>query len=242
MNHFRPWLDDQGVMQDTKFDMAWLPSSDEDFQEMVASSSAGKFGWPKGRSTRWSCGTSRGRASRSPAGRRHPRYREIYTHMAQGIVQAREQDGVQVLIAEACSRATRWTSSSRRQRRLLKWLDFTASLSGDVRRAVAHPPVPERKRPARRGACGIPKAGSPTRPRTALPWSWPSMRAQGQVAPRIFGGNMFDQQNFDSKQVLGGRGLVAARRSRRRAEVLGERPSRSCSSATACRGLRVSPA
>jgi len=29
----RPWLDDKGVMLDTKFDLAWLPSYDDDFQK-----------------------------------------------------------------------------------------------------------------------------------------------------------------------------------------------------------------
>ena len=47
MRHPRPWLDDKGVMQDGKFDLAWLPSYDADFQQW-SYRFARDYGWPRG--------------------------------------------------------------------------------------------------------------------------------------------------------------------------------------------------
>ncbi len=43
----RPWLSDDGVMLDTKFDLAWLPKYDEDFRIFVKKLVT-EYGWPRG--------------------------------------------------------------------------------------------------------------------------------------------------------------------------------------------------
>ena len=122
----RPFLDSGARMTDWKQDMAWLPSSDGDYQEFVKTL-AGKFGWPNGPvdaielwNEPWDG------MSISGWGADIPRYREIYTAMAQGVEEARKESGVQVLTG-GCS------SSMNTDDKLfcdgtdtfLKWLDFT---------------------------------------------------------------------------------------------------------------------
>ncbi|CEK13076.1 hypothetical protein [Chthonomonas calidirosea] len=94
----RPWLNDQGVMLDTKFDIAWLPSYDADFQKWCYLF-ASQFGWPKGPINAFSLWNEPWEGiSISGWGADMLRYRDIYWHMAQGILQARKDAGVQVLV------------------------------------------------------------------------------------------------------------------------------------------------
>lgn len=94
----RPWLDDKGVMLDTKFDLAWLPSYDNDFQKWCYLF-ASQFGWPKGPINAFSLWNEPWEGiSISGWGADMLRYRDIYWHMAQGILQARKDANVQVLV------------------------------------------------------------------------------------------------------------------------------------------------
>ena len=94
----RPWLDDKGVMLDTKFDLAWLPSYDDDFQKWTYQF-ARDFGWPRGPINAFSLWNEPWEGiSISGWGADMPRYRTMYTHMYQGVAQARKNDGARVLV------------------------------------------------------------------------------------------------------------------------------------------------
>ncbi len=94
----RPWLDDHNTMIDSKFDLAWLPSYDEDFKKFVARLCADS-GWPKGPITAFSLWNEPWEGiSISGWGADMLRYREMYTKMAEGVKQARTQAGVDVLV------------------------------------------------------------------------------------------------------------------------------------------------
>ena len=94
----RPWLNDQGVMQDTKFDLAWLPSYDADFQQWCHQF-ARDYGWPKGPVNAFSLWNEPWEGiSISGWGADMLRYRTLYTHMFQGVSEARQSDGAQVLV------------------------------------------------------------------------------------------------------------------------------------------------
>ena len=93
----RPWLDEKGVMQDTKFDLAWLPSYDRDFQEYTRRF-ATDFGWPRGPINAFSLWNEPWEGiSISGWGADMLRYRDMYRHMARGVLEARKT-GVQVLV------------------------------------------------------------------------------------------------------------------------------------------------
>ena len=93
----RPWLDDKGVLRDTKFDLAWLPSYDADFQAYCARF-ARDFGWPKGPINAFSLWNEPWEGlSISGWGADMLRYRAMYTHMYQGVAEAR-RGGAQVLV------------------------------------------------------------------------------------------------------------------------------------------------
>lgn len=93
----RPWLDEKGVMQDTKTDIAWLPSYDTDFQKFCRRFAA-DYGWPKGPITAFSLWNEPWEGiSISGWGADMLRYREIYRHMIKGVQEARETAGVDVL-------------------------------------------------------------------------------------------------------------------------------------------------
>ena len=226
MNHFRPWLDDQNVMLDTKFDMAWLPSSDDDFQKWCHLVAA-KFGWPKGPVNAMELWNEPWEGiSISGWGADTPRYREIYTHMAQGIIQAREQDGVQVLIGGACSSSNtldKFFGDGKDD--FLKWLDFT---SIHYQAMSAAPSLirqfQERKSPLGRVRVWDTESWiANSEDRVAVVMA--SMRAQGQDRTNgIFGGNMFDQQNSDGNtlSVVGAWSPAAALAAGQK--FIGERP------------------
>ena len=123
----RPFLDDQNRMLSTKSDMAWLPENDDDFQK-YCKIIAGTFGWPRGPVNAMELWNEPWEGiSISGWGADMLRYRDIYTHMAQGIEEARQEDGVKVLIGGTCS-------SMNTDDKLfcdgtdtfLKWLDFTS--------------------------------------------------------------------------------------------------------------------
>ena len=94
----RPWLDDKGMMLDTKFDLAWLPSYDDDFQKWTYQF-ARDFGWPRGPINAFSLWNEPWEGiSISGWGADMLRYRAMYTHMYQGVAQARQDDGARVLV------------------------------------------------------------------------------------------------------------------------------------------------
>jgi len=93
----RPHLDDAGNMEDTKQDLAWLPSYDPDFQKFVTRLLK-DYGWPKGPITACSLWNEPWEGiSISGWGADAIRYREIYTSMAAGVKDAR-LDGRDVLM------------------------------------------------------------------------------------------------------------------------------------------------
>ncbi len=94
----RPWLDASGTMLDTKFDLAWLPSYDADFKKFVARLCS-DFGWPRGPITACSLWNEPWEGiSISGWGADMLRYRDIYSNMAEGVRQARQQAGADVLV------------------------------------------------------------------------------------------------------------------------------------------------
>ncbi len=103
----RPWLDENGAMQDTKTDTAWLPQYDDDFQKWVTQV-VSKYGWPRGPVNAVELWNEPWEGiSISGWGADLPRYRELYERMAKGVVEARKS-GVQVLIGGACSSTNTW--------------------------------------------------------------------------------------------------------------------------------------
>lgn len=98
----RPWLDARGVMQNTKTDMAWLPSYDADFKKMVYRLAC-DFGWPRGPVNAFALWNEPWEGiSISGWGADMIRYREIYTQMAEAVEEARAHAGVDVLVG-GCS-------------------------------------------------------------------------------------------------------------------------------------------
>ena len=125
----RPWLSDRDLMlAGQKEDLAWGPSSDPDFQEFVRII-AGKFGWPNGPLNAVELWNEPWEGmSISGWGADALRYREIYTAMAQGVEQAREESGVQVLTG-GCSSSMNTEDKlfSDGKDTFLKLLDFASS-------------------------------------------------------------------------------------------------------------------
>ncbi|MCA1596283.1 MAG: hypothetical protein LC772_07645, partial [Chloroflexi bacterium] len=94
----RPWLDDHNTMMDTKFDLAWLPSYDADFQKFVTRFCT-DYGWPRGPITACSLWNEPWEGiSISGWGADMLRYRTIYAHMAAGVRSARQSAGASVLV------------------------------------------------------------------------------------------------------------------------------------------------
>ena len=121
----RPWLDDKAVMLDTKFDLAWLPSYDPDFQKFCHILAA-KFGWPKGPCTAFYLWNEPWEGlSIAGWGADMLRYREIFTHMCQGVEEARKDDGVQVLLGGFDSTSNAMDKMfGDGSDEFLKWCDF----------------------------------------------------------------------------------------------------------------------
>jgi hypothetical protein len=123
----RPWLDREGRMQDTKDDRAWMPGFDDDFQHWVQQI-ASRYGWPKGNLNALELWNEPWESiSISGWGADIQRYRDIFTHMAEGVEDARKQAGVQVLIGGTCSSTNaRDKLFSDGSDHFLKWLDFVS--------------------------------------------------------------------------------------------------------------------
>ncbi len=99
----RPWLDDKGVMQNGKTDMAWLPEYDNDFKKLVYKLAV-EFGWPKGPVNAFALWNEPwDGVSISGWGADIPRYREIYIKMAEAVEEARRDAGVDILIGGTSS-------------------------------------------------------------------------------------------------------------------------------------------
>ncbi len=101
----RPHLTEDGVLQDTKSDMAWLPSYDADFGKFVRRLLA-DYGWPKGPINAVKLWNEPWNGiSISGWGADDLRYREIYLTLAQAVAAARKEDGAQVLVG-GCDSST----------------------------------------------------------------------------------------------------------------------------------------
>ena len=124
----RPWLKPDGQMiEGNKEDLAWLPSFDPEFKRYLKSV-VSQYGWPKGPvnavelwNEPWEGLSISGWAADIP------RFRELYRVMAEAVVEARKEAGVNVLIGGACS------SSNTRDKlfcdgtdTFLPWLDFVS--------------------------------------------------------------------------------------------------------------------
>ena len=100
-----PWLSPDGTTQKGKMDWAWLPQYDSAFTAWTKQV-VSKYGWPVGNlnavelwNEPWES------TSISGWGADIPRYREIYTHMADGVLAARKEAGVTVLVGGTSSSA-----------------------------------------------------------------------------------------------------------------------------------------
>ncbi|MGE5610791.1 MAG: hypothetical protein ACM359_16190, partial [Bacillota bacterium] len=100
----RPWLnDDNSMKQNVKEDLAWLPGFDEEFKQYLKKVVM-EHGWPKGPINAVELWNEPWEGvSISGWGADCLRYREIYTKMAEAVVEARKEAGVKVLIGGACS-------------------------------------------------------------------------------------------------------------------------------------------
>jgi hypothetical protein len=193
----RPWLRENGEMiEGVKEDLAWLPSFDPEFKRYLKDVLL-QHGWPKGPinavelwNEPWEGVSISGWAADIP------RYRELYTVMAEAVLEARKEAGVKVLIGGACSSAnTRDKLFCDGTDTFLPWLDFVSihyqPLSAD--------PVLEPKWMNRQGEYGRVKvwdteswvANSDDRVAAVIA----SMRAMGQDrAAGIYAGNVFTSQ------------------------------------------------
>jgi hypothetical protein len=100
----RPWLMPDGTLiEGVKEDLAWLPKYDEDFRKWTAEV-ARRFGWPKGPLNAVELWNEPWEGvSISGWGADTPRYRELYRQMGLGVMDARKDHGVKVLIGGASS-------------------------------------------------------------------------------------------------------------------------------------------
>jgi len=193
----RPWLSPDSKMLDTKDDRAWLPSYDSDFQKWVQGVST-KYGWPGGNLNAVELWNEPWEGiSISGWGADIPRYREIFTHMAEGVEAARKASGVKVLIGGTCSGSNaRDKLFSDGSDHFLKWLDFVSIHY----QALAADPSEEPEWIHRKSPYGPVRvwdteswiANSEDRVASVIA----SMRAQGQSRTAgIFDGNVYDSKN-----------------------------------------------
>jgi hypothetical protein len=109
-------------------DFTMLPQYDEDFQKWVRVLLE-RYGWPKGPVNAIELWNEPWEGiSISGWGADMPRYRELYTRMAQGTEEARKNAGVQVLVGGACSSMNTEDKlfADGNDEPFLKWLDFTS--------------------------------------------------------------------------------------------------------------------
>lgn len=195
----RPWLDANGVMQDTKTDTAWLPQYDADFQKWVTQV-VNKWGWPRGPVNAVELWNEPWEGiSISGWGADLPRYRELYEHMARGVEDAR-RSGAKVLIGGACSSTNTFDKLfPDGDKKFLPWLDF---VSIHYQEMAASPSLvrmwQERKSPYGRVRVWDTEswvANSEDRVAGVIA----SMRAQGQDRTAgIFQGNVYTPQWLDA--------------------------------------------
>ncbi|HEX2948078.1 MAG TPA: hypothetical protein VHV83_00670 [Armatimonadota bacterium] len=121
----RPHLTDDGVMMQTKSDMAWLPENDDDFQKWVTII-ASKYGWPKGPVNAFSLWNEPWEGiSISGWGADMLRYRDMFTRMALAVEQARKDARVDVLTGGCDSSSNTYDKLfADGTDTFLKWLDF----------------------------------------------------------------------------------------------------------------------
>ncbi len=104
----RPHLDDNAVMRQTKQDMAWLPSRDDEYQKFVYDLACA-YGWPKGPITGLMLWNEPWEGlSISGWGADMLRYRELYRRMGDAVFQARKDAGVDVLVGGCDSSTNTW--------------------------------------------------------------------------------------------------------------------------------------
>jgi hypothetical protein len=194
----RPWLTADGKMLKTKSDMAWMPAYDDEFQKWTEKVVA-DYGWPGGNlnavelwNEPWES------TSISGWGADIPRYREIYKHMANGVLEARAKAGVKVLVGGTSS------SSNARDKLFDDGSDEFLpifDLSSIHYQALAADPTLEPKWMSRKGPYGPVKVWDTE--------SWiandeqrvagviASMRAQGQSRTAgVYRGNVYDSRNY----------------------------------------------
>jgi hypothetical protein len=198
MGRPRPWLSPDGTMLKTKSDYAWLPAYDGDFQVWVKQLAL-RYGWPKGSLNAVELWNEPWEGiSISGWGADIPRYRDMYTHMANGVLDARAEAGVKVLIGGACSSAnTRDKLFSDGSGKFLPILDFVSihyqALAADP---ILEPSWMNRKSP-----------NGPVRVWDTESWIAnsedrvagviASMRAQGQSrSAGVFYGNVYHSTNY----------------------------------------------
>ncbi len=201
----RPWLTDDGKMFKHKDDHAFLPSADDAFQAWVHGI-AKDYGWPKGNVNAMELWNEPWEGTSISGWQADiPRYQEIFTHMAQGIEQARAEDGTKVLIGGTCSSANaRDKLFSDGSDKYLKWMDYISIHY----QAMAADPILVPEWQNRKSPYG------PMRVWDTESWIAnsedrfggviASMRAQGQSRTAgIFGGNVYESlnQKIDGKIV-----------------------------------------
>jgi hypothetical protein len=193
----RPWLRPSGeLIEGVKEDLAWLPSFDPEFKRYLKEVLM-NHGWPKGPVNAVELWNEPWEGvSISGWGADCLRYREIYSVMAEAVLEARKEAGVKVLIGGACSSAnTRDKLFCDGTDTFLPWLDFVSihyqPLSAD--------PVLEPKWMNRKGEYGRVRvwdteswvANSDDRVAAVIA----SMRAMGQDRTAgIYAGNVFTSQ------------------------------------------------
>jgi len=193
----RSWLSPEGKMLDTKDDRAWLPSFDEDFQDWTEAI-AERYGWPRGNLNAVELWNEPWEAvSISGWGADIPRYREIFTHMAEGVEAARQRAGVKVLIGGTCSSSNAFDKLfPDGSDHFLQWLDF-ASIHYQALAAPSEIPQWINRKspygPVRMWDTESWIANSEDRVAGVIA----SMRAQGQSRTAgIFDGNVYESKNI----------------------------------------------
>lgn len=121
----RPWLDDGGTMTDTKFDLAWLPSSDPDFKKF-AKRFLVEYGWPNGPVNAVKLWNEPWNGiSISGWGADDERYREIFSMLGEARDEAAAVAGVKVLVGGCDSSSNTFDKLfADGKTGFLKWLDF----------------------------------------------------------------------------------------------------------------------
>ncbi len=104
----RPHLDKDDMMKGGKQDLAWMPKFDPEVEEFVYHL-AKTYGWPKGPVTAFNLWNEPWESSSISGWQADiPRYRAIYQRIAAGVLKAREQDDVDVLVGGCDSSTNAW--------------------------------------------------------------------------------------------------------------------------------------